>query len=221
MPILISSQSMSEESLGVTSSEDFIIDGKGTASQWGVTDWFYLDPLNADKAYTTRLKMLYSETGMYFLFMCEDLKIISTFKEDFSNLWKEDVVEVFLWTDENYPMYFEYELSPNNYELPIFIPKVGENFTPWRPWHYEGDRRTRHMTDIQMKDGKTVGWTAEFFIPYQLLSPLNKVPPKPGTKWRANMYRIDYDKEKSVWWSWKPIVKNFHDHELFGTIEFQ
>ena len=35
------------------------------------------------------------------------------------DLWNEDVFEVFLWTDERYPVYFEYEISPLNHELPI------------------------------------------------------------------------------------------------------
>jgi hypothetical protein len=89
----------------------------------------------------------------------------------------------------------------------------------WRPWHYEGERKTRHSTHIEKKDGKVVSWTAEFFIPYKLLEPLRNVPPTKGMKWRANFYRIDYDKGQSSW-TWKPITKNFHDYERFGTIIF-
>ena len=43
---------------------------------------------------------------------------------DFLDLYNEDVVEVFLWPDESFPVYFEYEVSPLNYELPIIIPKL-------------------------------------------------------------------------------------------------
>jgi len=221
IPLVSGAQTMNDNTLQINKSGDFDIDGKGTAREWGKTDWVSLNPLNVEAAYDTRVKILYSESGMYFLFQNEDEKITATIKEDNADLWHEDVVEVFLWTDEQYPMYFEYELSPLNYELPILIPKVGEDFLGWLPWHYEGDRKTRHMTHIQ-KDGDTVtGWIAEFFIPYDLLKPLNKVPPQAGTRWRANMYRIDHDKKPRVLFAWQPIVNSFHDHELFGTFEFK
>ena len=101
----------------------------------------------------------------------------STLKEDFADLFDEDVVEAFFWTDENVPMYFEYELSPLNYELPILVPNIRGNFLGWRPWHYEGNRKTRHATHYS-KMGKVMAWTAEFFIPYHLLKPMTNIPPK-------------------------------------------
>mgnify|MGYP006176879765 CR=1 FL=1 len=59
-----------------------------------------------------------------------------------------DVFEVFLWTDERHPIYFEYEISPLNRELPILIPNFGGQFLGWRPWHYEKDRKTRKATAV-------------------------------------------------------------------------
>lgn len=208
--------------LTVRSCADFEITGKGDHDNWKLTSWVDLRPLrDPGEVYQTKVKILYSSKGMYFLFWCEDETITATLEEDFTDLWNEDVVEVFLWTDEAYPIYFEYEISPLNYELPILVPKMGKSFLGWRPWHYTGERRTRHATNIQKTGETTEGWTAEFFIPYELLRPLNKVPPQAGTRWRANMYRIDYDLEKPVWWAWRPIVNNFHDNHLFGTLEFE
>ena len=92
-------------------------------------------------AYDTRFKMLYSSTGLYFLMDATDRKLTATMTEDFMDLWNEDVFEVFLWTDERYPVYLEYEISPFNHELPILIPNFGGQFLGWRPWHYEQDRR--------------------------------------------------------------------------------
>ena len=48
------------------------------------------------------------------------------------DIYNEDVVEVFLWTDESTPLYFEYELSPLNYELPIIVPNNEGDFFPYR-----------------------------------------------------------------------------------------
>jgi hypothetical protein len=91
----------------------------------------------------------------------------------------------------------------------------------WRPWHYEGNRKTRHATHIDKKNDHVTGWYAEFFIPFELLKPLANVPPVKGTRWRANFYRIDYDKGESTW-QWQEVRDvAFHDYEKYGTIEFE
>ena len=66
------------------------------------------------------------------------------------------------------------------------------------------------------------GWSAEVFLPFGLLRGLGNVPPQPGTKWRANFYRIDYDEAPAVsYWAWSEKTgANFHKYEGFGTITF-
>jgi hypothetical protein len=201
-------------------SNDFTITGDGGAANWNSAEWISL-PLRSGKVvYETKIKMLYSDSGIYCLFHCEDNKITATLKEDFLDFWHEDVVEAFFWTDENVPLYFEYELSPLNYELPILVPNIKGQFFGWRPWHYEGNRRTKHATHVS-KDGDTVtAWTAEFFIPYKLLTPMTNVPPKNGSRWRANFYRIDHDMGEATWQLQEVRKENFHDYEKFGTIVF-
>lgn len=198
---------------------NFDISGSGSASEWQTTDWIPLEKRRGEADYITRAKLLYSDSGIYGLFSCTDEKITATLKEDFSNLWTEDVIEIFFWPDESVPLYFEYELSPLNYELAILVPNMDGTFLGWKPWQYEGDRKTRHATKISGDKDKPTGWLAEFFIPFSLLQPLRNVPPEKGDQWRMNMYRIDYDK-KYTSWSWKPVQKNFHDYERFGVIKF-
>ncbi|MCA1759873.1 MAG: carbohydrate-binding family 9-like protein, partial [Bacteroidales bacterium] len=116
---------------------DFEITGDGSAAAWENTDWIDLPQRKPEtKVYGTKAKVLYSETGIYFLFDCQDNKLNSTIKEDNEDLWEEDVVEIFLWTEEDFPVYFEYELSPLNYELPILVPNNKGRFLGWLPWHY-------------------------------------------------------------------------------------
>ncbi len=204
---------------------DFVVAGEGSAAAWEKTDWVNLPQRKPEtNFYETKAKVLYSETGIYFLFDCQDKQLNSTFKKDNENLWEEDVVEVFLWTDETFPLYFEYELSPLNYELPIIIPNNKGKFYGWLPWHYEGERKTRHATSVRggkKKSGAAIsGWIAEIFIPYALLAPLENVPPKSGTKWKGNMYRIDYDQGQTTF-SWQKTNKSFHDYKNFGTFVFE
>ncbi len=223
----ITAQTISEEtgSVIVKKSQDFKIAGDGRSDNWKDTEWINLIPRNNNSTdYQTKVKVLYSETGIYFLFDCKDKKLTSTMKADNLNLWEEDVVEVFLWTDENFPVYFEYELSPLNYELPIIVPNFNGTFLGWLPWKYEGDKRTQHETKAiggKKKSGSSVsGWIAEFFIPYKLLAPLKQVPPVSGTRWRANMYRIDHD-SGPMSFAWQKVTDTFHEYKKFGTFIFE
>ena len=208
-------------SLAVKHTDDFELTGDGTAVAWKTADWVPLSKYKGTADYNTQVKLLYSDKGIYGVFSCQDKKITATLAEDFADLFKEDVVEVFFWPDETTPLYFEYELSPLNFELPIIVPNHKGEFLGWRPWHYTGERKTRHATKVVKNvQGDVTSWSAEFFIPYALLKPLQNINPKPGTQWRANFYRIDYDRAYSSW-VWNPVTTNFHDYEHFGTIRFE
>jgi hypothetical protein len=212
--------------LRVRRAADFEVTGDGSAPAWGAATW---EPLRrreaAGRPYDTRVKALYSGKGLYVLMDATDKTITATMTEDFRDLWTEDVFEVFLWTDERDPVYFEYEISPLNHELPILIPNFGGKFLGWRPWHYEGAKKTRRAIGImggpQQSGAAIQGWRAEFFVPYVLLTPLQNVPPKPGTRWRANFYRMDHDDGKRTQWDWAPVGDSFHEFEKFGDLIFR
>lgn len=211
--------------LTVSKTEDFTVTGDGRSTQWNKASWLPItvQKSSGDPVSTTKAKVLYSDRGLYFLFFCEDQKITATLEEDYAALYNEDVVEVFLWPDETVPLYFEYEISPLNYELPILIPNIHDRFYGWKPWNYEGDRRIQHATSVQGGEKKShaviKSWMAEFFIPYKLLQPLITGPPRRGDRWLANLYRIDYDKDYTTW-SWQKTSGSFHEYKKFGTLLF-
>ncbi|MHA4807991.1 amidohydrolase family protein [Flavitalea flava] len=215
-----------ENSLVIRKTGDFALSGAGSDDHWKKTDWVTIPNRSpSGDPYSTKVKLLYSDSGLYCLYTCEDKKITATFQKDFQDLWKEDVIEVFLQPDERRPAYLEYELSPLDHELPIFIYNANGKLNSWIPFHYEEGRKTRHtITLLGNSGGKPVrDWTASFFIPFELLQPLmNPVvsPPKPGTRWKGNLYRIDYDKGENLW-SWNLNSGNFHEYDKFGTFIFE
>lgn len=213
--------------LRVSATKDFEVSGDGTNEAWSQANWEAIPGRSPNgPPHQTRFKMLYSPTGLYVLFEGADKKLTATIDKDYEDLWKEDVFELFLWTDEKQPIYFEYEISPLNFELPILVPNFDGKFLGWLPWHYEGARKTRKATAVtggQKESGAAVtGWTAEVFIPYELLKPLQNVPPKAGTKWRANFYRVDHDEGKPPnRWTWAAVGLSFHEYQKFGTLVFE
>lgn len=211
--------------LTVRASGDFEVTGDGTHAAWQAAEWTPLRRRQADGLpYDTRFKVLHSNTGIYVLMDATDRTITATMAEDFMDLWTEDVFEVFLWPDERHPVYFEYEISPLNRELAILVPNFGGQFLGWRPWHYEKDRLVRKATSVtggaRAPRAQVQGWRAEFFIPYALLRPLPNVPPVPGTRWRANFYRIDHDEGRRTQWMWAPVKGTFHEYQAFGELLF-
>jgi predicted TIM-barrel fold metal-dependent hydrolase len=217
-------RAMAPREYHVKPSDDFEITGDGTAEAWKKASWEPLRKRN-DAKESTKVKLLYSAKGLYVLMEATDKKVTATMKEDFLDLWNEDVFEVFLWTDERDSLYFEYEISPLGYELPIMVPNLDGKIRGWRPWHYEGNRKIRKATKgiggELVSGSKIDGWKAELFIPFELLDPLRNTPPKPGTKWRANFYRMDYDDGKTTSWDWAPVGRSFHEHKKFGTLIFE
>ena len=210
----------------VRPTSDFELTGDGSAPAWKEADWVLLTKRNREGLpYETRVKVLYSPKGLYVLMDATDQKLTATFQEDFEDLWTEDVWEFFLWPDERDPVYFEYEISPLNKELAILIPNLGSKFLGWKPWHYDGARKTRKATSVlggaPKSGGEISGWKAETFVPYELLAPLRNVPPKPGTRWRANFYRMDYDHGKTTSWDWSRVGSSFHEFRNFGTLLFE
>lgn len=213
------------DELVIKKTTDFDISGNGSAKNWAVTQWITIPQRNLTGAdYETKAKVLYSETGMYFLFSCEDKKLTNTMQADFLHLWDEDVIEFFLQPDSTRPVYLEYEISPLNYELPIIIYNDKKQFTSWMPFNYGGSFKTKHATTVtggEKKSNASVnGWTTEIFVPYVLLRPVSDQIPAAGTKWKGNLYRIDYDKGQALW-SWQLTSGNFHEYKKFGTLRFE
>ncbi|MEO8766454.1 MAG: carbohydrate-binding family 9-like protein [Ginsengibacter sp.] len=218
---------------------DFTVTGDGSAAEWENAGWnaitqrpgetllkagWHLTPEQINSKYPlyeTQFKILYSDKGIYCLYKCEDSTVTATKQADFANLFDEDVVEAFFRPDITMPVYFEYELSPLNYELPILILNTKGNTTGWKLWRYEGENKTVHAVKVNKKNSleNRFTWTAEFFIPYILITPTHLLPPPKGTKWRCNFYRIDYDRFPK-YSSWQLTRGNFHDFERFGIIEF-
>ena len=203
---------------------DFKVTGNGASPAWAKAAWMPLTRMNGKVPYTTRAKALYSQTGLYVLVECEDAKLTCTRLPDMGDLYVEDVVEFFVWPDEKNPLYFEYEISPLNKELAILIPNRKGTFFGWAPWHYEKGRKTRHAVKVvggtARPGAKVTGWSAEFFIPFTLFKGIADTPPVAGTKWRANIYRIDYD-DGVAQYAWEPATgTSFHNYKQFGTFVF-
>ena len=77
--------------------EDFDVNGRGDAPAWTKVPWESLQFRGSGShPYQTRVKLLYSATGLFALMEATDQVLTATLQEDFLDLWKEDVFEFFL-----------------------------------------------------------------------------------------------------------------------------
>src|SRR5262249_5940032 len=78
--------------LRVRRTNDFEVTGNGSAPAWKDTEWESLHKrTTGGLPYETRVKVLYSNMGLYILMDATDKKITATLTEDFQDLWTEDV----------------------------------------------------------------------------------------------------------------------------------
>ncbi|HEA22959.1 hypothetical protein LCGC14_1414120 [marine sediment metagenome] len=217
-----------QEPLLVKWCSDFNITGKGDNAEWDKTEWSALTKLDPEGSeYKSKFKVLASENGIYVLFQGEDDKITTSDYKDMDKIWKGDVFEVFFQTDTQETKYFEYEVNQFEKQLLLTISN-SKNGVSWIPFNgydrntYGTINKVEVLGGPQELDGKITSWSAEVFISYRSLGLLSFVPPKSGTLWSANFYRIDYDTGTEVKWSWSPTIEqSFHDLDKFGTIKFE
>jgi predicted TIM-barrel fold metal-dependent hydrolase len=122
-------------------------------------------------------------------------------------LWDKDVVELFVAPDPGQlNHYTEYEWAPNNEALDLRLRRPESDFV----WSSGMEWKVRVSPEKKV-------WTTEVRIP---LTALSQVPPHSGTRWRANLYRID--RAHKAFLAMNPVLSgSFHTPERFGWLEFE
>jgi hypothetical protein len=167
----------------------------------------------------TQAKVLYDDSFLYFAFRCTDQNIWSTMKKRDQRLWEEEVVEVFLKADPNQTSYIELEVNPLGTMIDIFLLDVR------KPLRFESWNSEKLKWAVQV-DGTVDGkegdkeWTCEIALPMDDIIPAPNRPPKPGDRWRLNLYRVEKLPVRALL-AWIPTLKDdFHRPEMFGVIVF-
>ena len=204
---------------------NFLITGAGDSPEWAMAEALNPARMAGPNAFRTIFKLLYSETGIYFLAVCEDRALTGENFPDFGDLYRSDVVELFLRPDEKTGLYFEIEFSPWGSVLPLLVANNGASFYGWLPFHYGGPRRVVHRVSqleslAQFGVGHG-GWIVEALIPYALFEGVC-LPPVSGTVWRANLCRIDYDAPGPTRWAWaSKCGVEFHNYNHYEPLCFE
>lgn len=200
------------------------IDGRLDEASWQAAApiSLVLADSGAEPIQATTARMLWDDGYLYVAFHCEDTDIWGTTTERDQPIYKQEVAEVFVDDDCDDYSYAEFEVSPLNAVLDLFLfQRDGRRKTLWE-WRSEG------LSTAVVVDGDATrrgtadhSWTVEMAIPMSDFMTAPHLPPRPGDVWHVNLYRIDRGVEGDEFSAWSPPgVVDYHTPSRFGRLVF-
>jgi hypothetical protein len=205
------------------------IDGSLNETAWKFADSAMLKECTSGSApsQSTKVKLLWDAQNLYVAVIAYDKDIWATLTAHDGNLYTEEAQELFIDPDRDGKNYFEYEVNCRNAVMDIFMP------APWSTGA-SGDvswpsvnavfRTVAHGTINNPNDVDTM-LVIEEKIPFADLktSSYTAQAPKDGTRYSANIYRIDGRQTKEMS-CFSPVGGNpspdFHTPSKFGNFQF-
>ena len=197
--------------------EDFALDADLNKPVWQSAQPVRIEYLMKDGTprpeLSAAVRCLWSSQYLYVSFDCpftsltvfDDVRAAGAPKR--MGLWDRDVVEVFCGSDDAHPNHYgEFEVAPTNERLDVFCKLPDKDFG----W----DSKFASATKV---DEASHRWRAELRIP---LTSLSATPPKPGDRWRINLFRSH--RAGNAFMAWNPtLTGSTHTPEKFGFLEFE
>lgn len=199
-----------------------VIDGLPDDAPWRKATWsepFRLSNVPGRPRQRTRAKLLWDDAHLYVAFAVEDDDIRTPFTRHDEPLYRSEVVEIFIDAEGRGGAYDEIQLSPANvlFDARFTGRRKGMDLS------WSSNARHAVKLDGTLNDASDVdrGWTAELAIPFSSLSEVPHLPPRPGDRWRFNLYRLDHGEGGVQGQAFCPVlVGDFHALHRFGWLRF-
>lgn len=167
----------------------------------------------------TQARVLYDDNFIYFSFQVEDKNVWATMKQRDQHLWLEEVVEVFLEASPAVPNYIELEVNPLGTLLDIYLIDT-RKFLHYESWNSEKLKWAVNVDGTVDGKGDDRGWTCEIALPIEDVATAPNRPPKPGDRWRMNLFRVEQKPEVAEL-AWSPTLQDdFHILPKLGELVF-
>ena len=201
-----------------------IVDGRLDDPSWedATAVDLRLADTGAEPRQPTRARLLWDDDCLYVAFQCEDTDIWGVTTERDQDIYRQEVVEVFVDADCDDHGYVEIEVSPLNAVLDLFMLIRGDRLRGLWDWDSEG------LLTAVVVDGDPTrrgtpdrSWTVEMAIPMSDFMTAPHLPPQPGDVWHYNLYRIDRAEWGDEFSAWSPPGRpSYHTPERFGRLVF-
>jgi hypothetical protein len=184
--------------------------------EWGPPPW------------VTRFRALATPSALLLRFDVYDEKPWHSMTRRDEHIWEEEVVEIFVDPDRTGVNYYELEINPANVVCDLVVVKPWPELHSDPAWDLAGlDTR---VVPYRGEHAGPDGWTATARLPWQGLRSLPcaaALPPRPGDRWRLNLYRIKRPlgparpHDEVVYAAWSPTGgPSFHVPAAFRDLVF-
>ena len=169
----------------------------------------------------TFVSLSWNDQNLYIAYRSTDSKIVGSFQKKDSQIFNtDDLVELFIDPDGDGQNYIEIGVNAfsSNYDLLLkCISPLCGGWNTAMNFDIAGLETVSKIT--------SEGFNTEIKIPFSSLQTIkngNFTPPKAGTKWRGNAFRIDYGNttEYLALQHYKSLKYGFHQPEEFAVFEF-
>lgn len=193
------------------------------AAAWAAAEEVAWGPADA----ATSFRALWSAAGLSVRFDVTDASPWHKLTAFDERLWTEEVVELFLDVGATGRSYAEFEWNPAGAVVDLWCDRRGSPCD--RGWNAAGLKSRVELRRDAL--GRTTGWTAAAFLPWDSLRekapPGTALPPRPGDRWRFNVFRIErphgpsQPEKDALKLAWSPTGEpTFHVPAAFREIEF-
>jgi len=171
----------------------------------------------------TQAKLLWDDKNLYVAFINEDKDIWTTLDKHDDKLWTQEADEMFIDADGDGKTYVELQVNAKGATFDSYLPTYRQNQNDW-----DSGMKAGVTIDgtLNKRDDEDKKWTVELAIPLEAAKGKEKemknVPPKVGTEWRVNFFRMDQPNgrpQSGTGWS-APMVGDFHALDKFGVLVF-
>ena len=202
------------------------LDGKLSEKEWddapSTGDFVRtMDGQAADQK--TEAKLLWDDKNLYVAFVNDDKDIWTTLDKHDDKLWTQEADEMFIDADGDGKTYVELQVNAKGATFDSYLPAYRQNQNDWDAGMKAG---VNIEGTLNKRDDEDKRWTVELAIPLDAArgkeKEMKNVPPKVGTEWRVNFFRMDQPNgrpQSGTGWS-APMVGDFHALDKFGVLVF-
>ena len=178
-----------------TATGPVVVDGKSDEPAWAnaepITDFRLLGTFEKPATDTT-VRFCYDATHLYALFECQDDDLFVLYDERDDNIWESDAVELFFKPLETSPIYYEFEVAPNNALFDARMVNTGSGgFQRWKAWDCGIRTAVVLRGTLNEWHDRDEGYTVEIAIPLDAFGETIGDRPLEGQTWQFTAVRVD------------------------------
>lgn len=179
----------------VRAASPIIVDGKADEEAWTkaapITEFRLLKTFGKPTEKTS-VRFCYDDENLYALFECDDKDVFTLYDQRDANLWESDAVELFFKPDANNPIYYEFEVAPNNAVFDARMVNTGSGgFKRWAAWDCAIRTATHIRGTLNQWTDRDKGYTVEIAIPLKAFGEVIGDKPLKGQTWKFAAVRVD------------------------------